>query len=389
MPDSLVCTACDSPTRDLLAYHCPDCWGPLAYSRNGSASLLPPDLPGLWRFRDWLPAELDPLPDWPVGDTPLLPAPRLADRFGVSEVWVKNETANPTHSFKDRVVAVALARARFLGLDTLACTSTGNLGHALASACAAAGLRAVVLCPASVEPAKTAAARALGAQVVPIQGSYDDVNRLAHLLAEQLDWGWVNMTLRPFYAEGSKTLIWEILERLQPTQLVAPLASGSLFSKLYSGALQASAAPVVFNGAQPQGCSPIADAFASSSDQVLPVKARSRAHSLAIGTPADGENALRAARRSGGRIVSVAEADLPRGVSLLGEACGVLTESAGAVTVLGAQLLADQGAFSSSDRVVLVVTGDGLKGLDLVEDVAEPPPPVPAESSALLARLKP
>lgn len=383
MPDQLICTNCSASTEDLDIYSCPKCWGPLTYRRGGELAAWGVG-DGVWSYPDLLPAGLDPLYSWPAGDTPLLEAPALADEWGVSEVWVKNETAGPTHSFKDRVVAIALARARFLGLETLACTSTGNLGHALAAACAHAGLECVVLVPETVEPSKTAAARALGAKVVPIKGSYDDVNRTAHLLADEVSWGWVNMTLRPFYAEGSKTVIWEILDKISPTDVVSPLASGSLYSKLYAGASQIGASGVRFHGSQAAGCSPIARAFSEGAEHVNPVKAASRAHSLAIGTPADGENALKAARASGGQIVAVPEEDLPRGVSLLGKATGVLTESAGAVTALGGEALAEQGAFDSNSKVVLVITGDGLKGLDLVEDSCLASESVEASPEAVL-----
>lgn len=384
MSDTLTCTACQAEIEELSLYSCPDCWGPVTL-RRGSGPSLHGSREGLWRFSDLLPAAISPLSNWPVGDTPLLSVPSLAERWGVQKVWVKNETSGPTHSFKDRVVALAVARARYLGLETLACTSTGNLGHALAAATARAGMQCVVLVPESVEPAKTAAARALGAKVIPIQGSYDDVNRVAHLLADQVDWGFVNMTLRPFYAEGSKTVMWEVLEEATPTDVVAPLASGSLFSKLHSAALAWDREEIRFHGAQPSGCSPIFQSFTAEENEVKPVKAQSRAHSLAIGTPADGDNALRAARLSGGSIVEVPENDLPRGVALLGGASGVLTESAGAVTTLGAELLADQGAFSPQSRVVLVITGDGLKGLDLVEDSAPPGESVAAAPQAVLA----
>lgn len=381
MSNQLVCSACDTPTDNLSAYSCARCWGPLSYSLR-QARKNPGE--GIWRYAQRLPAEVDPLPGSLVGNTPLLAAPRLAEAWGVAEVWVKNETANPTHSFKDRVVAVAVARARYLGLETLACTSTGNLGHALAAACAQAGLRCVVLVPEGVEAAKTAAARALGARVVPIQGSYDDVNRVAHLLADEVDWGWVNMTLRPYYAEGSKTLIWEILDQLTPTDMIAPLASGSLYSKLAAGAAQVGASSIRFHGAQAAGCAPISQAFAAGVEVVQPVRPASRAHSLAIGTPADGDRALAVARASGGQIVAAPEEELPQGVALLGQTSGVLTESAGAVTTLGAQLLADQGTFAADARVVLVITGDGLKGLDLVEEAASAEASVEAKPDAVL-----
>jgi len=374
MPNQICCTRCTYQTNKLESYYCPECWGPVFYQRYQRAPHKSPaskELSGLWKYAHLLPREIQIPASWNAGQTALIAAPGLAEAWDVSEVWVKDETGNPTHSFKDRVVALALARALYLGLDTLACTSTGNLGHSLAAACAREGLRCVVLVPETVEAAKIAAARALGADVVPIQGNYDDVNRTAHLLADQTNWGWVNMTLRPFYAEGSKTLLWEVLDQLGelPTDIVAPAASGSLYSKLYSAAQQTHPNNTIrFHAGQAEGCSPIAQAWNNNLEHPEPVRPNSRAHSLAIGNPADGANAIRAARASGGQIVAVPETDLPQGVSLLGKHCGVLTESAGAVTTLAAQQLAYQGHFNCNSRIVLVVTGDGLKGLDLVQD---------------------
>jgi threonine synthase len=369
MSDYLQCSACSKKLSSFHSYSCPQCWGPVVYVRDGS-KIEHEQHDGIWRYADRLPAAVDPLPYWPVGNTPLLAAPSLAELWNVDQVWVKNETANPTHSFKDRVVSVAIARARKLGLQTVACTSTGNLGHALAAAAAQAGLRCIVLVPSSVEPAKTSAAAALGAKVIRLQGSYDDVNRVAHQLADEVNWGWVNMTLRPFYAEGSKTLIWEVLDQLDtpPSDIVCPIASGSLYSKLVSGADQADAKGIRFHGAQAAGCAPVAKAYDDAEQHVQPVKPDSRAHSLAIGNPADGDTALKAAAASEGEIVAVPESSLPQGVSILGAASGLLTESAGAVTTLGADQLAAAGKFNQASRIVLVITGDGLKGMDLVED---------------------
>ena len=394
MTNLICCTQCSYSTDDLQSYYCPLCWGPVRYQIGKQASQnihADSGSQGLWRYAHLLPQEIDIPDDFNPGWTPLASAPGLAERWGVKEVWVKDETANPTHSFKDRVVALALARALYLGQDTLACTSTGNLGHALSAACARLGLRAVILVPESIEKAKISAARALGGEIVAIRGSYDDVNRTAHQLADQTDWGWVNMTLRPFYAEGSKTVFWEILDQLgeTPTDVVAPAASGSLYSKLAAAADQSRPGHSIrFHAAQAEGCSPIAQAFISGEDHPRPVRPESRAHSLAIGNPADGANALRAARQSGGQIVSVPEEFLPQGVGLLGKHSGVLTESAGAVTTLGAEHLARKGAFDADSRVVLVITGDGLKGTDLVEDsVAKELKSVPADPHQVLSLL--
>jgi len=321
--------------------------------------------------------------------TPLVRADRLAERLGLGEVWVKNETANPTHSFKDRVVSVALARAQELGFDTVACASTGNLANAVAAHAAAAGLPSYVLIPADLEEAKILATGAYGAQVVGIRGNYDDVNRLCtELSGDRESWAFVNVNVRPYYAEGSKTLAYEVAEQLGweiPDRVVAPIASGSLFTKVARGfeewieaGLLAGEVPAM-NGAQALGCSPVATAFEAGRDVCKPVKPDTIAKSLAIGNPADGPYAVELARRTGGAIDSVTDDEIRAGIRLLAETTGIFTETAGGVTAAVLAKLAERGDIDPSERVVVYITGDGLKTIDTVRgtfEVAEIDPTV-------------
>jgi threonine synthase len=294
---------------------------------------------------------------------------------------VKNETANPTHSFKDRVVSIALARARELGFDTIACASTGNLANAVAAHSAAAGLPAYVFIPADLEEAKILATGAYGAHVVGVRGNYDAVNRLCtELSAERDGWAFVNVNMRPYYSQGSKTLAFETAEQLGwelPDRVVAPIASGSLFTKVARGfeewidaGLLAGRLPVMC-GAQAEGCSPVAQAFAAGTDVCRPVKPDTIAKSLAIGNPADGPYAVDLARRTGGSIEAVSDDEIRAGIRLLAETTGIFTETAGGVTTAVLAKLAEQGAIDPSERVVLYITGDGLKTIDCVRDTFE------------------
>jgi threonine synthase len=331
----------------------------------------------LWRYADFLPLEGPPRSALPTGWTPLVRADRLAERLGLREVWIKNETANPTHSFKDRVVSVALARARELGFTTLACASTGNLAQAVAAHAAAAGIPAYVLIPADLEQEKVLATGAYGANVVAVRGNYDAVNRLCTEIAGERPWAFVNVNLRPYYAEGSKTLAYETAEQLGwelPDRVVAPIASGSLFTKVARGFQDFLEAGLVsgelpaFNGAQAAGCAPVAHAYAAGEDFCRPVKPDTIAKSLAIGNPADGPYAVDLARATGGAIDSVTDDEIRAGVRLLAETTGIFTETAGGVTTAVLAKLAERGAIGSEERVVAYITGDGLKTLDAVRD---------------------
>ena len=394
---SLRCRECGAEAPLEARYVCERCFGPLevAYDHGGlggDVHQLRRRIQGgpqnVWRYADFLPLAQQPGPSaratsrsgLPAGCTPLIRADRLAERLGLREVWVKNDAANPTHSFKDRVVAVAAARARELGFDTLACASTGNLANAVAAAGAALGMKTYVLIPFDLEEPKVLATGVYGARVVKVRGTYDDVNRLCTELSGERDWAFVNVNLRPYYAEGSKTLGYEIAEQLGwtlPDRCVVPIASGSLYTKIVKGfeewvglGLVAGDLPVM-NGAQAAGCAPVADAFAAGHDVCRPVKPDTIAKSLAIGSPADGPYALDLARRSGGTIDAVTDDEIRAGIRLLAETTGVFTETAGGVTTAVLAKLARRGDIDPGERVVLVITGEGLKTLDALRGTFE------------------
>jgi threonine synthase len=366
---------------------CERCFGPLevAYENGGleadeTRRRVQAGPQSIWRYADFLPFERPPAPGLPVGLTPLQKAPRLAARLGVREIWVKNDTANPTHSFKDRVVAVGLAKARELGYRVVACASTGNLANAVAAHAAAADLESYVFIPADLEEQKVLATGVYGTNLVAVEGTYDDVNRLCTELSADHEWAFVNVNVRPYYAEGSKTIAYEIAEQLAfelPDRVVAPIASGSLFTKIARGfeewldiGLIEGELPV-FNGAQASGCSPVAQAFEAGHDVCRPVRPATIAKSLAIGNPADGPYALDLARRSGGAVDSVTDDEIRAGIRLLAETTGIFTETAGGVTTAVLRKLADRGDIDSDERVVVAITGDGLKTLDAVRGTFE------------------
>jgi threonine synthase len=333
--------------------------------------------PNLWRYLDFLPVARAPKTSLPAGLTPLVRADRLAQELGLGEVWVKNDAANPTHSFKDRVVAVALACAQELGFDVLACASTGNLANAVAAASAAAGIKSYVFIPADLEEQKILATGVYGANVIGVEGVYDDVNRLCTELAGERNWAFVNVNVRPYYAEGSKTLAYETVEQLGwelPDRVVAPIASGSLFTKIGRGFAEwrelglASGNLPVMNGGQAEGCSPVAKAFSEGKDVCLPERPNTIAKSLAIGNPADGPFAIDLARATNGGIDAVNDEEIREGIQLLARTTGIFTETAGGVTVATLAKLAERGDIDRDERVVVYITGDGLKTLDAVRD---------------------
>jgi threonine synthase len=402
--DALKCKECSTTYPLDARYVCSRCFGPLevAYS---APSASPDELRRriqagphtLWRYADFLPVEVA-RSALPTGWTPLVRADRLAQRLGIRELWIKNETANPTHSFKDRVVSVALARAQELGFETIACASTGNLANAVSAHAAAAGLLSHVFIPADLEAEKVLATGAYGTNIVAVRGNYDAVNRLCTEVAgERPSWAFVNVNVRPYYAEGSKTLAYETAEQLGwelPDRVVAPIASGSLFTKVARGfqdfidaGLLQGEVPVMC-GAQAEGCSPVAAAFAAGTDVCRPVKPDTIAKSLAIGNPADGPYAVELARATGGAIESVSDDEIRAGVRLLAETTGIFTETAGGVTTAVLAKLAAAGAIDPAERVVAYITGDGLKTLDTVRgtfDVTEISPSLNEFESARLA----
>ncbi|MDX6705255.1 MAG: threonine synthase [Solirubrobacteraceae bacterium] len=388
----LKCRECATEYPLEARYVCSQCFGPLEvgyeHERYTDVGALRRRIQGgpqnIWRYHDFLPLE-GPQPrtrtGLPAGCTPLIRADRLAERLGLGEVWVKNDAANPTHSFKDRVVSVAATRARELGFDTLACASTGNLANSVAAHGAALGMASYVLIPADLEEQKILATGVYGTNLVKVRGNYDDVNRLCtELSGDRENWAFVNINMRPYYAEGSKTLAFEIAEQLGwelPDRCVVPIASGSLFTKIAKGfgefidiGLIDGELPTM-NGAQATGCSPVATAFAAGHDFCRPVKPRTIAKSLAIGNPADGPYALDLARATGGSIDAVSDQQIRDGIRLLAETTGVFTETAGGVTTAVLQQLAERGDIGPDERVVLVITGEGLKTLDAVRNSFE------------------
>jgi threonine synthase len=381
--DSLRCRLCESEYPALASGSCPRCFGPLEPVYDWDAIHLTREEieagpRSLWRYAPLLPTT--PPPDAATGPgwTPLVSAPRLARALGVGEVLLKLDHANPTHSFKDRVVGVAAAKALELGSETLACASTGNLGNAIAAKAAAYGMRAVVLYPATVEPEKMLATAVYGAEMYAVRGSYDDCSRMIVELAGEVDWAFVNVNLRAYYAEGSKTLAFEIAEQLGwelPDAVVAPIASGSLFTKIWQGfdqfvrlGLVEGEKPRLYGG-QAEGCAPVAHAY-EGDRAVSPVRPATVAQSLAIGAPADGDLAIATARASGGAIYAVPEQDIGPNMQLLASLTGVFGETAAGVTIGALRTAAARGEIGEDDRVVALVTGTGLKTPQLVDTSA-------------------
>jgi len=365
---------------------CSACFGPLdpVYDRDEqrrtvTRESLEAGPRSIWRYAPLLPVAPPAEQRLAPGLTPLVEAPRLAAALGVGELWLKLDTANPTHSFKDRVVAVAAAKALELGRTTLSCSSTGNLANAVAARAAAEGLEAVVLVPADLEPEKLVATAVYGARILAVDGSYDDCSRLSVELSFELDWAFVNVGLRSYYAEGSKTLAFEVAEQLGwsfPDAVIAPIASGAMFTKVHQGFAELSELGLVDGttprlvGGQAEGCAPVATAFESGA-KVRPVRPNTLARSLAIGSPADGDLAVAVARESGGSVHAVAEDEIADNIRLLAETTGVFGETAPGVTLGALREAVRLGELGESDRVVLLVTGDGLKTPGVVADDVE------------------
>jgi threonine synthase len=380
----LRCRACGRPEDLGPSFVCPACFGPLeiVYDLDVARSVLTREAigardPGIWRYLELLPVERAPEHGLAVGSTPLVRADRLARtlELGTGTVLhLKDDTRNPTLSFKDRVVAVATARAVEFGFDTLACASTGNLAGATAAAAAAAGLRAFVFIPADLEPAKVEHALSYGATVVRVDGTYDDVNRLSLEIADEEGWAFVNVNLRPFYAEGSKTIAFEVAEQLGwrlPDVLVGPIASGSMFTKIAKGFDELADVGLVerkavrFVGAQPEGCAPVATAFEEGVDEIRPVRAPDTiVRSLSIGSPSDGGYALDLARRTGGSIESVPDVVTASSIRRTAAEQGIFVETAGGVTIGAVEAARARGVIRDGDEVVAILSGNGVKTPD-------------------------
>jgi threonine synthase len=380
----LRCRECEAQYPIQARAVCDECFGPVEvvydFERIRSsinAEAFPVGDPSLWRYAPLLP---DLAPDLRVdlgaGWTPLRRASRLGDAVGLSDVWIKNDTVNPTGSFKDRVVSVALSVARVLGFDMVACASTGNLAGATAAAAAAAGMRCYVFVPRDLERAKIVSAAVYGATVVAVDGSYDQANRLCSEIAEAYPWAFVNASLRPYYAEGSKTLAFETAEQLGwtlPDHVVVPIASGALLTKIRQGFEEVAEAGLVHpsgvrvSGAQATGCSPVSRAFREGSGEIHPQRPATIARSLAIGDPADGAYALSAVRETGGAIEDVSDEEIREAIRLLARTEGIFAETAGGVTIAVLRKLRDRGVIDERERTVAYVTGNGLKTVDALE----------------------
>ncbi len=397
---SLICRACGAEQSLGAFYACSECFGPLEVAYEFptiTREQIESGPKSIWRYQQLLPvaADIAGIPNTDPGFTRLVKADSLAKALGMKNLWVKDDTGNPTHSFKDRVVAVALAAARELGYTVLACPSTGNLANAVAAAAARAGIRSVVFVPDNLEPAKIITTAVYGGTLVAVQGDYDDVNKLASEIAgEQPDWAFVNVNVRPYYAEGSKTLAYETAEQLGwriPEQIVIPVASGSQLTKVDKGFDELAklglveASPYKIFGAQATGCSPIASAFRAGWDVVRPVKPNTIAKSLAIGNPADGPYVLDTCRRTGGAVEDVSDDEVRDGIQLLARTEGIFAETAGGVTVANLKKLLATGQLDPEAETVIFNTGDGLKTLDAISGRVGPTANIPPTYDAFVA----
>ncbi len=374
----LKCRECGAPYPVAPVAICEECFGPLEvdYDYDAIKSVLTRDEiarrpKNLWKFRELLPLDGEPTVGLNSGGTPLVKADRLAKALGVREVYLKNDAVNhPTLSFKDRVVAVALSKAREFGFESVGCASTGNLANSVAAQAASVGLPAYILIPDNLEKSKVLGTQIYGTNLIPVKGNYDDVNRLCSEIAGRHNIGFVNVNLRPFYGEGSKTFGYEIAESLgwrTPDAVVVPMAGGSLITKIYKGFGELAKLGLVeekqtrFFGAQATGCNPIAAAVKAGTRDIRPVKPNTIAKSLAIGNPADGYFATGVITNSGGWSEDVDDVEIVKAIQLLAETEGIFAETAGGVTIATTQKLIAQGRLTAKDTIVIAITGNGLK----------------------------
>ncbi|HEY4021666.1 MAG TPA: threonine synthase [Pseudonocardiaceae bacterium] len=399
---ALSCRECGHQSPLAPEFACSECFGPLevAYEYPTiTRAEIEAGPKSIWRYRKLLPVPTDvtSIPNTDPGFTRLVKADRLGAALGLRNLWVKDDTGNPTHSFKDRVVAVALAAARQLGFSVLACPSTGNLANAVAAAAARAGWRSIVLIPSNLEQAKILTTAVYDGALIAVDGNYDDVNRLAtELAAEHEDWAFVNVNVRPYYAEGSKTLGYEVAEQLGwrlPEQIVIPVASGAQLTKVDKGFRELGQLGLVeptqykVFGAQAEGCSPVSAAYKAGIDVVTPVRPNTIVRSLAIGAPADGPYVLDTVRRTGGAVEDVTDEEVVAGIRLLAKTEGIFAETAGGTTVATAKKLIESGKLDPDADTVLLITGDGLKTLDAVQDHIGPKATVAPSSKAVSEAL--
>jgi len=395
----LVCRACGAKSPLGPFYACMECFGPLEVGYDYptiTREQIEAGPKNIWRYQPLLPVPVDvaSFPNTEPGYTRLVDARNLARELGLRKLWVKDDSGNPTHSFKDRVVASALSAARELGMKVFACPSTGNLANAVAAAAARAGIRSVVFIPHDLERPKVITTAVYGGTLVAVEGNYDDVNKLASEIAgEEEGWAFVNVNVRPYYSEGSKTLAFEIAEQLGwrlPEQIVIPVASGSQLTKIDKGFTELGKLGLVdatdykVYGAQATGCSPIAQAYRAGHDVVKPVRPDTIAKSLAIGNPADGPYVLDVARRTGGAIEDVSDAEVIEGIQLLARTEGIFAETAGGVTVATLKKLIVTGQLDPEAETVIINSGDGLKTLDAVADRVGPKVTIPASYDAFV-----
>ncbi len=399
---SLTCRECGNEVPLAPVHVCDQCFAPLevAYDEDKlrlvTRASIEAGPQSIWRYAGLLPAgqDLATRVDLGAGMTQLRAAPNLARALGMRKLWIKDDSGNPTHSFKDRVVSVALSAARAFGYTTVSCASTGNLANSVAAHATRAGLRSIVFIPSDLEEGKVVQTAVYGQTLIAVDGSYDDVNRLCSEVAEYEDWAFVNVNVRPYYAEGSKTLGYEVAEQLGwrlPEQVIIPMASGSLLTKIDKSFGELSrlglveGTPYKVFGAQASGCSPIATAFENGWDAVQPVKPMTIAKSLAIGNPADGPYALDAVRRTGGAMGHVSDALVVEGIRLLAETEGLFAETAGGVTVATLRQLLATGAVDPDAETVLYNTGDGLKTLNAVAGLVGPTATIAPSYKAFVA----
>lgn len=401
----LRCNECGKSFGNRPQSACDDCLAPLEVQydmermrgRVTRASISAGPF-SIWRYRELLPIPKGFEPDLPVGFTPLVRAKALGKRIGAANLYVKNDAVCfPTLSFKDRVVSVALANAQAFGFAVVGCSSTGNLANSVAAQAARLGLKACILIPADLEPAKIVGTQVYGARLVRIDGNYDHVNRLSTLIADEYHWGFVNVNLRPYYAEGSKTVGYEIAEQLGwklPDNVVVPMAGGSLIRKIRKAFKELAALglvadkPVRFFGAQATGCSPIAHAVKQGWDYIEPQRPNTIARSLAIGNPADGPAAAKMIAECGGFAEDVSDVEVVAGIQELAETEGIFTETAGGVTTAVAARLYADGRIGRDETTVLCITGNGLKTTDVLQGRFETAHPVKPRLAAFDAYIR-
>ena len=387
--NALRCRECKREYPLDPIYVCDFCFGPLevAYDYDAMREAVSRDSIergplSVWRYADLLPCDADLAVDIQAGYTPLLKADRLGTELGLRNLYIKNDCTNPTWSFKDRVVTVAATKAREFGFKTLACASTGNLANSVAAHAARAGLDSFVFIPSDLEQGKIVASSIYAVTLVSINGNYDEVNRLCSELAGKYPWAFVNVNMRPYYAEGSKTLAYEVAEQLgwrAPDHCVVPMASGSLYVKIWKGFQELAKLHLIdgvqtkMSGVQAQGCSPIVTAWEAGTNAIRPVRPSTIAKSLAIGNPADGYYALGVMAETGGTCAAVSDAEVIQGMKLLARTEGIFAETAGGVTIAGLKRMAESGHIRPDEVTVVFITGAGLKTVEAVIDELEPP----------------